>query len=115
MSDWEVILQLGAEVGSVTLYGMQTEHGWLFSMKSSELIDEERSHSMTRLLWTPGRPLSVFSTDIDGKGSFLWHFIRLFRNEFGLRYEVDLKRITPPSRALIAGATYVRTNYSDTS
>ena len=30
MGDWEVILQLGAEGGSVTLYGMETERGWLF-------------------------------------------------------------------------------------
>ncbi len=46
MGDWEVILQLGAEGGSVTLYGMETERGWLFyrdvSDWSPELIGEER-------------------------------------------------------------------------
>ena len=46
MGNWEVILQLGAEGGSVTLYGMQTERGWLFSRNVSdwtpELIGEER-------------------------------------------------------------------------
>ncbi len=30
MGDWEVILELGAEVGSVILYGLETEGGWLF-------------------------------------------------------------------------------------
>src|SRR5437667_9925800 len=46
MGDWEVILQLGAEGGSVTLYGMETERGWLFyrdvSDWSPELIGEDR-------------------------------------------------------------------------
>jgi hypothetical protein len=46
MGDWEVILQLGAEGGSVTLYGMRTERGWLFSRNVSdwtpELVGEER-------------------------------------------------------------------------
>ena len=46
MGDWEVMLQLGAEGGSVTLYGMETERGWLFyrdvSDWSPELIGEER-------------------------------------------------------------------------
>src|SRR6266480_5902906 len=46
MGDWEVILQLGAEGGSVTLYGMETERGWLFYRDVSdwtpELIGEER-------------------------------------------------------------------------
>ena len=46
MEDWQVILQLGAEGGSVTLYGIETERGWLFyrdvSDWSPELIGEER-------------------------------------------------------------------------
>jgi hypothetical protein len=71
MSDWEVILEVGAEGGSVTLYGIQTqpsffsaaaprsglhvakaaelrkvdpkltEQGWFFKMNSTESIDEE--------------------------------------------------------------------------
>ncbi len=46
MGDWEVILQLGAEGGSIGLYGMETERGWLFyrdvSDLTPELIGEER-------------------------------------------------------------------------
>src|SRR6266851_9124039 len=44
MEDWQVILQLGAEGGSVTLYGIETERGWLFYVSdwSPELIGEER-------------------------------------------------------------------------
>jgi hypothetical protein len=36
MADWQVILQLGAEGGSITLYGMETERGWLFSRNVSD-------------------------------------------------------------------------------
>jgi hypothetical protein len=114
MNDWEVILQLGTEGGSVTLYGMQTEQGWLFSRSVTELIDEERIPHDSPVVDSWEAAIGLLDR-IDGKGSFLLQFIRLFRNEFGQRYEVDLKKITPPSRALIAGATSVRPNYSDPS
>ena len=46
MRHWEVILELGAEGGSVALYGLETEEGWVFSRSvsdwSPELIGEER-------------------------------------------------------------------------
>jgi hypothetical protein len=46
MNKSEVILELGAEGGSITLYGIQTEGGWIFSRNvidwTPELIDEER-------------------------------------------------------------------------
>jgi len=37
MNKNEIIVDLGAEGGSVTLYGFRTERGWLFSMETSEL------------------------------------------------------------------------------
>ena|SRR5438132_2539279 len=40
MADWQVILQLGAEGGSITLYGMETERGWLFSRNVSDWTPE---------------------------------------------------------------------------
>jgi hypothetical protein len=46
INDWTIVLQLGAEGGSMTLYGMETERGWLFSRNVSdwtpELVGEER-------------------------------------------------------------------------
>jgi hypothetical protein len=46
MNKSEVILELGAEGGSITLYGMQTERGWVFSRNvidwTPELVGEER-------------------------------------------------------------------------
>jgi hypothetical protein len=45
MNESEVILEIGAEGGSITLYGVRTQHGWCFSRKvidwTPELIDEE--------------------------------------------------------------------------
>jgi hypothetical protein len=41
MNKNEVIVDLGAEGGSVTLYGFRTERGWLFSMESSQCLDDE--------------------------------------------------------------------------
>jgi hypothetical protein len=44
MNDSEVIIELGAEGGSVTLYGIRTERGWFFSREVIDsglmLIDE---------------------------------------------------------------------------
>ena len=41
----DIIIELGAEGGSLTLYGLRTERGWSFSLNTSdwtrELIDEE--------------------------------------------------------------------------
>jgi hypothetical protein len=42
----EVVLELGAEGGSIALYGFRTEYGWLFTRETldqtPELIDEDR-------------------------------------------------------------------------
>lgn len=44
MEPCEVILQVGAEGGDVTLYGMLTKNGWLFSRQvidqTPELLNE---------------------------------------------------------------------------
>jgi hypothetical protein len=41
----EVIIEVGAEGGSITLYGLPTDQGWVFSRKvidqTPELIDED--------------------------------------------------------------------------
>ena len=46
MNEPEVIIELGAEGGSITLSGFRTERGWCFSRElidwTPELIDEER-------------------------------------------------------------------------
>ena len=45
MNENEVIIEIGAEGGSIALYGIRTERCWVFSRKvidqTSELIDEE--------------------------------------------------------------------------
>jgi hypothetical protein len=65
IKDWTIVLQLGAEGGSLTLYGMQTERGWLFSRSlddwSPELIGEERPRVQQRL---PGRRFLVVPDNI---------------------------------------------------
>jgi NAD-dependent deacetylase len=41
-SDWEVIIKLGAEGGSITLYGMKLDNGeWIFSKERNEIFDLE--------------------------------------------------------------------------
>ena len=46
MNGREVIIELGAEGGSIALYGFRTDRGWLFTREvidqTPELIDEER-------------------------------------------------------------------------
>ena len=46
MSESEVIIELGAEGGSITLFGVRSPRGWLYSRSvddwTPELIDEER-------------------------------------------------------------------------
>jgi hypothetical protein len=41
----ELIIEIGAEGGSLALYGFRTDHGWVFTRKildqTPELIDEE--------------------------------------------------------------------------
>jgi hypothetical protein len=39
----EVIVEIGAEGGSITLFGVRSPRGWLYSISVDELIDEERS------------------------------------------------------------------------
>jgi hypothetical protein len=45
MTKTEVIIKIGAELGSITIYGMRTERGWSFrrdvSDQTPELLDEE--------------------------------------------------------------------------
>jgi hypothetical protein len=54
----EVIVELGAEGGSIILYGCRTEGGWLFSMESSdwtpELLGDERIEKRSGVVdnWT---------------------------------------------------------------
>jgi len=43
MPDNEVIVEIGAEGGSITLFGVRSPRGWLYSRSVGELIDEERS------------------------------------------------------------------------
>ena len=46
MPDKEVIMEIGAEGGSITLFGVNSPRGWLYSRSvgdwTPELIDEER-------------------------------------------------------------------------
>ena len=45
MNESEIIIKIGAEGGSITLYGFRAQRGWLFSRKvidwTPELVDEE--------------------------------------------------------------------------
>lgn len=45
MNECETILEMGGEGGSITLYGIRTDAGWLFSREvidqTPELIDED--------------------------------------------------------------------------
>jgi hypothetical protein len=54
VGDWQVILELGAEGGSITLCGMETEGGWFFSRNvsdwSPELIGEESIQYKSRVV-----------------------------------------------------------------
>ena len=43
MPDKEVIVEIGAEGGSISLFGVRSPRGWLYSRSLGELIDEERS------------------------------------------------------------------------
>ncbi len=58
INDWAIVVQLGAEGGSLTLYGMQTERGWVFYRNlidwTPELMDEE---------WIQHKSLTVNSWD----------------------------------------------------
>src|ERR1700730_17657623 len=46
MNEFEVLIELGAEGGSLALHGIRTEHGWVFSRQlvdwTPELVDEKR-------------------------------------------------------------------------
>jgi hypothetical protein len=50
----EVIVEVGGEGGSITLYGVRTERGWCFSRESidwtPELLDEERVHKRSSVV-----------------------------------------------------------------
>jgi hypothetical protein len=41
--DKEVIVEIGADGGSIALFGVHSPRGWLYSRSVGELIDEERS------------------------------------------------------------------------
>ena len=43
MPDKEVIVEIGAEGGSITLFGVRSPRGWLYGRSVGERIDEERS------------------------------------------------------------------------
>ena len=49
MNKSEIIVEIGAEGGSITLYGLRTERGWLFAKETidwtAKLFDEERSET----------------------------------------------------------------------
>jgi hypothetical protein len=49
MDKGEVIINLGAEGGSIALYGVRTSRGWVFTMEvddwTPELLDEEPLHT----------------------------------------------------------------------
>ena len=51
MNEFEVIIELGAEGGSLALHGIRTEQCWLFSRQlldwTPELIDEGRIQGKT--------------------------------------------------------------------
>ena len=73
----------------------------------------DRGNGPDQVLGTPGRPLSVFDR-------YRWQRLvplglhPTFSERIWSAVEVDLKKITPPSRALIAGATYVRSTVVET-
>jgi hypothetical protein len=48
----EVIIELGAEGGSIILYGLETERGWTFRTETQELIEEERIESKSPVVNT---------------------------------------------------------------
>jgi hypothetical protein len=74
----EVVIEIGGEGGSITLYGLRTNHGWAFSRKvidqTPELIDEDwiKSNSdcvhsweaalqlLDRYPWPKLYPISVY-------------------------------------------------------
>lgn len=51
MSKSEVILAVGAEGGSIALYGLRTNQGWVFARQvddqTPDLLDEEPIHTKT--------------------------------------------------------------------
>ncbi len=63
MNKSEVILELGAEGGSITLYGMQTEGGWVFSRNvidwTPELVGEERVQHKSPVVHSWGAALAL--------------------------------------------------------
>jgi len=63
IKDWTIVLQLGAEGGSLTLYGMQTERGWFFCRNlidwTPQLIDEERIQHKSPVVDSWGAALTL--------------------------------------------------------
>ena len=63
IKDWTIVLQLGAECGSLTLYGMQTEQGWVFCRNlidwTPQLIDEERIQHKSPVVDSWGAALTL--------------------------------------------------------
>ena len=45
MSDHEKIVEVGAEGGSITLFGVRTAHGWRFTRSVDESIDDLSSRN----------------------------------------------------------------------
>jgi len=48
--DREVIVEIGAEGGSITLFGVRSPRGWLYSRSVDEVIDEERSQHASNIV-----------------------------------------------------------------
>ena len=63
IKDWTIVLQLGAEGGSLTLYGMQAEQGWVFCRNlidwTPQLIDEERIQHKSPVVDSWGAALTL--------------------------------------------------------
>ncbi|MBK4733392.1 hypothetical protein [Noviherbaspirillum pedocola] len=70
MERWEVILEAGVEGGSIRLYGMHNEKGWIFSEdvvdQTPELIDKPGVHYRSKPVYTWEDALSLLD-------EYCWH------------------------------------------
>jgi hypothetical protein len=96
VNESEVIIELGAEGGSITLSGFRTDRGWSFWREvtdwTPELIDEERIHHESAVVdsWEAAlKLLGSFLTDTLGVGSPRFAFILSLSRKYGLPCKGD--------------------------
>jgi hypothetical protein len=88
MSASEVILEVGAEGGAITLYGVRDPDGWRYSTsvldQAPALLPGEFDKPGILRWLIPGKPRFDSSIAIPGTDSTHSQFIRSFVNGFGL-------------------------------